>query len=675
METRRASLIAGPIVGVDTGGTFTDLVYVTSRGRCVHKILSTPDDPSRAVLDGLRGILDGEGPDAGVRMVHGSTVATNAILERKGAPTALVTTAGFEDVLEIGRQDRTGLYDLECRRQPPLAPASMRFGVSGRMDCRGHELEPMDIGDLDSVARAVAESGAESVAVCLLFSFLDPSHERAVAEALSGLDLPVSLSHEILAEFREYERTSTTVVNAYVCPRMDSYLARLQQSVPGPLRVMQSNGGSISAATARAEPVRTILSGPAGGAVGALEAGRLAGFERLMAFDMGGTSTDVCLMDGRLPLTTESGIGGLPVRLPMIDIHTVGAGGGSIASLDAGGALSVGPESAGADPGPACYGRGGPVTVTDANLFLGRLAADHFLGGTMRLDPTRVAGPMADLARRAGMTPRAMAEGILAVADAGMERALRVISVERGFDPREFTLLSFGGAGGMHAASLARLLSMPRVLVPADPGLLSAMGMLQADVVKDYSLTVMRPLDDLDDATLDRAFAPLEKQAAQDLAEEGFADNVTLERSLDMRYQGQSFEIAVPLGPLDLDDPSVFKAAFEAGHERRYGHANPGKPVEAVNLRLRARAMPERPDPGPEAEPVEAMPEAARLDVRPVVFDGVEHATALLDRSRLLPGNSFHGPAVVTEYSSTIVIPPGCTARVDGRGNLILEFD
>ncbi len=668
------------IIGVDTGGTFTDFVHATAHGWGVHKVLSTPDDPSRAVLAGLAHILDIHDQQTAMQVVHGSTVATNAILERKGVPTALVTTAGFEDVLEIGRQDRPALYDLCGRREPPLAPASMRLGVAGRMDCRGRELEPLDQADLARVVRAVAHSGAQSVAVCLLFSFLDPSHERAVAQALAESDrtrgLPVSASHEILAEFREYERTSTTVVNAYVSPLMDRYLARLQEAAPGPLRVMQSNGGSISAATARAEPVRTILSGPAGGAVGALEAGRLAGFHRLMALDMGGTSTDVCLMDGDLPLTTESGIGGLPVRLPMIDIHTVGAGGGSIATLDAGGALTVGPESAGADPGPACYGRGEGVTVTDANLFLGRLSPEHFLGGTMRLDPDRVAGPMAALAHRAGMSPRAMAQGILDVANAGMERALRVVSVERGFDPRDFTLLSFGGAGGMHAAFLARLLSMPRVLIPADPGLLSAMGMLRADVIKDYSRTIMRPLDDLDDAALERAFAPLEKQAARDMAAEGFGDaTVTesaLERSLDMRYKGQSFEIAVGMV---AGGPAALARAFEAEHERRYGHANPGKPVEAVNLRLRARAAPPRPDPGPEAEPTADMPQAARLDVRPVVFDGIEHDTALLDRASLLPGNTFHGPAVVVEYSSTIVVPPGCRGRVDGRDNLILEFN
>ena len=513
-----APLVVGSpcIVGVDTGGTFTDFVYATPGGLGVHKVLSTPDDPSRAVLHGLAHIR-AHAQGATLEVVHGSTVATNAILERKGVKTVLVTTAGFEDVLEIGRQDRPALYDLRAPRPPALVPASRRFGVAGRIGADGRELEPLDMAGLEEVVRAVAEcvtgQGAESVAVCLLFSFLDPSHEDAVRRALAGSELtrglPVSVSHEILAEFREYERTSTTVVNAYVAPRMDRYLARLQESVPGPLRVMQSNGGSISAALARAEPVRTILSGPAGGAVGALEAARLAGFQRCMALDMGGTSTDVCLMDGSLPMTTESGIGGLPVRLPMIDIHTVGAGGGSIASLDAGGALTVGPASAGADPGPACYGRGGPVTVTDANLFLGRLVPERFLGGAMRLDPDLVAGPMRDLAARAGMDERALAEGILTVADAGMERALRVISVERGFDPRGFTLLGFGGGRG-HARRLPwpGPCPCPGCSCPPRRACSRPWACSWPTWSRDYSRTIMRPLEDLDPDTLDRAFAP-----------------------------------------------------------------------------------------------------------------------------------------------------------------------
>ena len=663
------------LLGVDTGGTFTDFIYQEKDDFRTYKVLSTPDDPSRAVIQGMGqlGASTGLNPDC---LVHGSTVATNAILERKGVRTGLITNLGFEDVIEIGRQQRFDLYDLAYQRPAHLVPRQLRFGVAGRMGPDGSETEPLDLNAARAAALALKKAGVESVAVCFLFSFANPAHERAMRDVLATV-LPgtaVSCSHEILAEFREFERTSTTVVNASVAPIMDRYIDRLQQGL-GPdtrLRIMQSNGGSISADTARRESVRTILSGPAGGVVGALAIGREAGFERLMTFDMGGTSTDVCLLDNGLPLTLSASISGYPIRTPMLDIHTVGAGGGSLARLDAGGALAVGPESAGADPGPACYGRGRALTVTDANLALGRLIPDRFLGGTMPLFPERVAPLLEELAARTGLTPLEAAEGVIRVADANMERALRVISVERGHDPAGFTLLSFGGSGGMHCASLARLLGMPRVLVPRHPGILSALGMLLADVIKDYSQTIMRPADELDGPELDRLFRPLRERAGADLAGEGFSGDVIFELALDMRYAGQSFELITPL-PETIAKGGL-AGAFEAVHKERYGHTNPGRTVEAVNLRLRARGLARKPGVTRQDARASAMDGAARAGTVQSVFNGKTARAPVIERDRLAPGNRFEGPAVVVEYSSTLVVPPDAECAVDGLGNLVLTL-
>jgi N-methylhydantoinase A len=667
-------------IGVDTGGTFTDFTFVHGPDSGTYKTLSTPHNPAEAVLSGLRRILARRLPGArlgetDLAVVHGSTVATNAILERKGVATALVTNQGFTDVIEIGRQNRAALYDLHYRRQPHIVPAHLRFGVPGRVNALGETPVPWDEDAAGEAVARIKASGARSVAVCFLFSFLDPAHERRMGEMLRELGLPVSLSSDILSEFREFERTSTTVVNAYVSPIMTRYLTDLQQGIGAGgrgagLRIMQSNGGSISADTAMRESVRTILSGPAGGAVGALALGRAAGFDRLITFDMGGTSTDVSLMDGSLPLTMESSISGYPVKVPMIDIHTVGAGGGSIASRDPGGSLAVGPESAGADPGPICYGRGGTrVTVTDANLYLGRIVPDRFLGGAMALHADAARRGIERLAGELGLPPDELAEGVLAVADANMERAIRVISVEKGFDPREFTLLSFGGAGGLHCAGLARLLGMPRVLVPVDPGILSASGMLLADVVKDYSRTVMRPADGFTGQAMEAAFAKLERDGLNELAAEGVpTGRVVHERFLDMRYHGQSFEIVVPFGP-DMAE------RFQALHERRYGYRNEDKPVEVVNVRLRSRGIADRKTPEPGMAGGERISDKARLGRQRAVFDGAAVEAAVLDRAALAPGNQFAGPAIVTEYTSTIVVPPETAVRVDPWSNLVMELN
>ena len=491
-----------------------------------------------------------------------------------------------------------------------------------------------------------------------------------MGDLLDQFTIPVSLSHEILSEFREYERTSTTLINAYVSPKMKGYVSHLIDALDqgDSLRVMQSNGGSISAEIAMRESVRTILSGPAGGAVGAYEIGKMAGFDKIISFDMGGTSTDVSLMDHRLSLTLESRIAGYPVKVPMIDIHTVGAGGGSIAYMDVGGSLRVGPESAGADPGPICYGKGDQITVTDAHLYLGRLIPEHFLGGGMRLRAERIEPYFARMGKTFGLPSIELAEGILSVANTAMEKAIRVISVERGYDPREFTLFTFGGAGGMHAAYLARLLGIPKVLVPNSPGIISAIGMLMADIIKDYSLTVMRSQFTSDWEELSQLFLSLETKGRGDLIAEGIHEKgIILERFLDMRYAGQSYEIIVPF-------TADYIEGFHALHEKKYGYRNSNKTVEIVNLRLRARGIPDKP--AFEKSPISpAQPsEESFVGEKEVVFDYRPVKTKIYKRERLLSGNRIKGPAILVEYSSTIVVPPFAEVLVDQYGNLMMEI-
>mgnify|MGYP001242813431 FL=1 len=653
------------LIGVDTGGTFTDFVFWKGGVWEVHKLPSTPSNPALAVLEGI-GLAGGAEPK---RVVHGSTVATNAILERKGARTALITTAGFEDVIEIGRQNRTELYNLAYRRQLQIVPEHLRFGVRERVLCTGEILGDLQREDVTELVRRLQGSGIESIAVCFLYSYLNPSHEDELKGMLQILDLPVSLSHEILSEFREFERASTTAVNAYVLPKMRGYLSVLGQATgeEDSLAIMQSNGGSISADTAMREPVRTLLSGPAGGVIGAVELGGMAGYTRLITFDMGGTSTDVSLIDGEPTFTFESNVSGYPVKVPAIDIHTVGAGGGSIARLDSGGSLRVGPESAGADPGPACYGKGESITVTDANLYLGRLVPEHFLGGGMALSVDRAAERIGKMARDAGLSSLELAEGILAVANATMEKAIRVISVERGYDVREFDLFSFGGAGGMHAAFLAKLLGIPRVVVPRNPGILSALGMLAADLVKDYSLTVMIRDWDSGLRTLPGIFGALENRARADLLKEGTVEmHIVLERFLDMRYRGQSYEITVPYGEDCIEN-------FHRLHEKTYGYRKDGKPVELVNARLKARGGVRKPTFPEIPRGSEHPPRDSLWGHKKITFNGQALTTGIWIREQLLAGNRIEGPAILTEYSATVVIPPFAQSEVDSHGNILIS--
>jgi len=651
--------VSARLVGIDTGGTFTDVVYLRDDGDLgIHKLASTPGNPAHAVLGGLEHVGAGA-----VELVHGSTVATNALLERTGARCALVTTAGFEDMLLIGRQARAEIYDLNVERVPPLVERELCFGANERMGPDGAVLHALTAAACREVVEAVADSGVEAVAVCLLHSYANPAHERQLQEALRGAGIEfVCTSYEILPEFREYERCSTTSVNAYVGPVMGRYLQTLQQDAEtNEIRIMQSNGGALSVDAACQHAVETVLSGPAGGVVAAFTLARAAGYEHIVSFDMGGTSTDVSLCPGHLGRTSESLVGGLPVRVPMLDIHTVGAGGGSVAWRDPAGGLRVGPHSAGAEPGPVSYGLGGTEpTVTDANLYLGRLSPDSFLGGDRPLDPQAARDAIDTQAAGFDMTGDDLAAGILAIADSTMEGAIRVISVERGHDPRDFTLVCFGGAGGLHAVSLAVALSMPRVLVPPNPGTLSAHGMLLADIVREYSRTVLRSAADLHaEAVLD-AFAALEDRALRDL--EG--REPALLRSIDLRYRGQGYELTVP-----WDGDAV--ASFHRAHSVRYGYSDRSREVELVTLRLRATVDAAAEAPRPEVIDITPAPPEA-VAKRPVSFAGAILTAAIYERDHLARGSNFAGPAIVVEYSSTTVVPPDWNARVDEYGNLIL---
>jgi N-methylhydantoinase A len=651
-------------IGIDTGGTFTDCVYTDRDGLKVLKVLSTPHDPAEAVLTALKSIH----PWARAEIRHGTTVGTNTLLERTGARVAFVTTAGFEDTISIGRQARTSLYDWFITVPPPLVPEELRFGVKERTLPDGTILKAPDEVELLVLTQSLHTAGAESIALSLLFSFANPANEEAVESALSALGVPVSASHRILPEFREYERASTLAVNAYLAPRMGGYLARLRSSVDSVcpaarVHVMQSSGGIVSAAVAAREPVRTILSGPAGGLVGACEVARRAGYSRVLSFDMGGTSTDVALaeVNARHALSTsnELQIANIPVAVPMLNIHTVGAGGGSVAHFDAGGALQVGPESAGSDPGPICYGRGNRPTVTDANLLLGRLQPNFFLGGRMALDEARARRHFAET-KGPVETVEAFAEGIIRVAEATMEKALRVISVERGYDPREFTLVTFGGAGPLHACALARSLRIPRVLVPRMPGALSALGVMLADVVRDYSKTVMLPPAP---GVLESHFRFLEELGRRQMKAEGFEAKPA--RTLDVRYVGQGYE-------LNVEWSADFVSRFHRAHERRYGYSDSRRPVEVVNVRVRMIGA-TQPIPLPRVRVRRGHgSQAVRAEPR-IFYHGRFLRSLVYDRASLRAGDEFAGPAVIVEYSATTFVPPRCKLRVDAWENMVID--
>lgn len=654
---------------IDTGGTFTDCVWLENGQLHVLKVFSTPGDPASAVLEALARIA----PNMAADLRYGTTLGTNAMLERRGARVAFVTTAGCEDTIAIGRQARSDLYNWFAPAPVCLIPVELRFGVAERVSPTGEMLRCPDGDELASLVEAVRASGARAAAVSLLFSFANSETERRVEAALSVLGIPISVSHRILPEFREYERASTTVVNAYLGPLMRDYLSNLErraneEHAGSRVEVMQSSGGLVSARVAAEEPVRTVLSGPAGGVIGVSRVAEWAGFERVIGLDMGGTSTDVFLSDltrGGVRRARESTVAGVPVSTPMLEIHTAGAGGGSIARFDAGGMLCVGPESAGADPGPICFGRGTSATVTDANLLLGRLDAASFLGGRVSLDRERTEKLMGE--QKGGLrNAEEFAAGILRVVETEMEKAIRVISVEQGYDPRDFTLVAFGGGGPLHACSLARSLRIPSVMIPNMPGALSALGILLSDVVRDHARTVMLPGESVSDLSL--LFADLEEAARAEFAAEGLEG--TAQYSLDLRYAGQGYELNVPWVAAH---PSDSVAEFHRAHEQRYGFCDAEKPVQIVSLRLRMIAAAESWAPVRRTL-VSGDGRVARSGERPIFFNGQFVRSQIYRRELLRAGDGIEGPALITEYSSATVLPPGCRAGVDANENLVITI-
>jgi N-methylhydantoinase A len=658
---RRGARTRSPIViGVDTGGTFTDIAAVIDGELRTYKLLSTPHDPAAAVFEGLRALI---GDGSAQVLTYSSTVATNALLERRGARVALFTNAGFEDLIEIGRQNRTDIYALAPTRAEPLVGRAMRIGIAERTLFDGHIAQQISAEERRRIAQLAAASRAESFAVCLLHSYANPHGEEAVAEILEGQGRPLSVSHRVLPEYREFERLSTTVVNAYVAPLMVEHLARLERELPARrLRIMQSDGNAIGAGLARLEPVRTILSGPAAGVIGAASLARAFGVDQFITFDMGGTSTDVSLFDRRANIRSLSHPAGYPVRTPVIDIHTVGAGGGSLAQVDEGGSLKVGPESAGADPGPACYGRGEQATVTDADLIAGRLVAANFLGGRMRLFPDRAQRAVGRLARAMKCDTDDAAIGVVRVVNANMARAIRLITVERGFDPRQFALLAFGGAGPMHACELAKELGIRHVILPRNPGLLCAYGALNAALGREYSLTVRQAAPSYH-GLLTR-MRPMMRRARAEMAAQGVARSA-MRTSMwaDMRYRGQSFELKVPLTAHFIED-------FHQAHQRTFGYAARDAAVEVVNLRLGISALEYEHRSKRIARAAAAPAPADRIEV---LIDGRRRTTAVYEREHLGAGLRVKGPLLLVELSATAWVPADFTMRVDDFGNIHLE--
>lgn len=674
-------------VGVDTGGTFTDVCLIDDSGSTlVFKLPSSPGDPSDAISAGILEILARAGTLAGdVRYVgHGTTVATNALLEGRGAKTGIITTDGFRDLLDLGRQMRPSLYDLQTEKPKLLVRRYLRHEVPERMLATGEVYVPLDADAVRSAARQLAADGVESVAVCFLFSYLSPEHED-LAGAIIQQELPgayISLSHDVLAEFREYERLSTTVINSFVGPVLSRYTGRLKEriadaGIPVAPFITQSNGGIISLDVAASTPVRTILSGPAAGVVGATTVSVAAGFPDIITFDMGGTSTDVALIGGGVAgLKMDQTVAGYPIRTPMLDINTVGAGGGSIAWIDGGGHLKVGPQSAGAVPGPAAYAKGGTeATVTDANVALGILSREVLLGGEMAIDASAADEAVDQVAAKLGLSREEVAEGIIGLATVNMARAIRVISVERGFDPRDYTLVAFGGAGPLHASRLARELDIPIILIPAAPGILCAFGLLAANLRTDFSRTLVLPAvqDSLDQVNL--GLDALVEMAAAWFEQEGVAvDARSVEPVVDMRYAGQNYELSIPLPATTLDAATLNEvlAAFHRMHDQSYGYSAESEPVQFVTLRMEATGsvtppeLPLIPDGG--------TIEDAQVGTRNTWLTeaGGWTTVPVLDRRKLSAGLTFSGPAIIEQMDSTTLVLPGQDVNVDRYGNLVI---
>ena len=691
-------------IGIDIGGTFTDAALVDGETGAIRvvKVLTTPEDPAQGFMAALeRGLAECQASGRDVAaVVHATTVATNAIIEGKTARVGMLVTRGFRDILEIGRQIRSRLYDVHLQKPAPLVPRRFSLEVTERLDHEGRVLQPLDLDEVRQAARRLRQEGVEAVVVCLLHSYLNPAHERAVAEIVRA-ELPdvfLSVSADVCPEYREYLRASTTAVNAAVMPIVSRYVDALESRLHAlgavaPFYVMQSNGGVMTSSSAKARPVYMVESGPAAGVIAAGAIAAPYGYKNVMSFDMGGTTAKVGLIqDGQLRLSTEIEVGaqsvtplgegrggGYPIRTPVIDLVEVGAGGGSEAWIDAGGALRVGPRSAGARPGPACYGRGGTTpTITDANLVLGRLNPAFFLGGEMALDAGAARKAIADrVAAPLALDPIAAAAGIVEIANAHMIGAMRLVSVQRGYDPRQFVLVAFGGAGPLHANALARELGIPAVLVPPNPGIASAVGMLMTDLRHEFVTTRRVRLDALTPEALESLFADFLVEGSARLDRDGVpASDRQMLRSVDLRYHGQSFElsIAVPAGSLTVADVGRLRAEFDAAHERAYGYAAPEDAVELVNVRLAAIGVTPRPRRAP-LPPGGRDAAKALKGTREVWFAeiGGWRNTNVLDRAKLLSGNVIGGPAIVEEHDASTLVHPGWEATVDQHGNLVVR--
>lgn len=679
-------------IGVDSGGTFTDVCAFDEDARELHvwKLSSTPDDPSDAIAQGVEESLARFAPDGAevAYFGHGTTVATNTLIQGRTVRTGLITTEGFRDLLEIGRQKRPSLYDLQCDKPEMLVPRRRRLEVAERLRHDGRIEAPLDEGAVRLAARELREDGVDAVAIAFLYAYVDPRHER-LACAIVEQEMPdafVSCSHEVAPEFREYERLSTVVMNAGLGPVMSRYIQHLESrietlGIERPPHMTQSNGGIITFKTAAANPVRTVLSGPSTGVIGAVRIGEFAGFENLITFDMGGTSTDVALIDqGRPHLAGEMVVHGYPLKTPMLDINTVGAGGGSIAHIDSGDLLKVGPRSAGADPGPVCYGRGNTEpTVTDANVVLQVLNPTHLLGGRMPIDQGLAVDGIDRLGKRLGLSRLDTAQGIISIVTANMAKAIRVISVQRGYDPRDFALVAFGGAGPIHAARLARELELPEIIVPPHPGILCAMGLLLTDLQTNYARTRLAPFGEDALPVIEAIFDALQAEADDWFEQEGIAPEARQGRlSIDMRYAGQNYELDVPFpaGPIDASILPILQERFEAAHRQLYGYIAAEEPIQLVTFRLEATGVVEKAT-IPSHEPAATAVEQARIGARQVYLsecDGFAECP-LFDRAKLRPDHVIGGPAIVEQMDSTTLILPGQTGRIDAYLNLIIRED
>ena len=677
-------------LGVDVGGTFTDVFLLNEKDGAleVHKVSSTPDDPSRAIMKGISEILQDLkiSPEQITYLAHGTTVATNAIIEQKGGKVGLLTTKGFRDLLEIGRQTRPHLYDLQLDYPPPVVPRDLRLEVTERVLHTGEVLVPLDEDSVQKQIRYLKEKDVGAVSVCLLYAYINPRHEAKIKEMVRQ-EMPncyISISHEVLPEFREYERLSTTTLNAFLMPIMDTYLRNFQRKVieigiQASPRINQCNGGIMSVETACRFPLRTTLSGPSAGVIGALFIGNAIQEKNLVSFDMGGTSTDVCLLDrGISSISNDRWVGGYPAKIPSVDVNAVGAGGGSIAWIDLDGLMKVGPKSAGASPGPVCYLRGGSEpTVTDANVVLGRLNPKYLLGGRMKIDRNAAKSVMQKLGKNLGLGYIETALGVIRIVTANMVKAIRAISVEKGYDPKEFSLMAFGGAGPLHATGVARELDISKIIVPTTPGILCAMGLLVANARNDYVKTFLMNMDSANIDKINEIFRELEEEARNWLSDEGFTPKAQkLSRTIDMRYVGQNFELSVaaPSGIFKPSDLDGLMSGFYQEHEQNYGHYVPGEPIQLVNYRVTAQGTTSK----LELKRPDTMAEEGKSNImthREVFFDAeTPTRTPVYDRSSLLPAHRILGPAVIEQMDTTTLVFPGDIAKIDEVRNIIITM-